>query len=30
MTRSIVGEVGAFEVTGSGGPGNDTLTGGGS
>jgi Ca2+-binding RTX toxin-like protein len=25
-----VGEVGAFEVTGSGGPGNDTLTGGGS
>jgi Ca2+-binding RTX toxin-like protein len=26
----VVGEVGAFEVTGSGGPGNDTLTGGGS
>src|SRR4029450_3086236 len=25
-----VGEVGAYEVTGSGGPGNDTLTGGGS
>ena len=26
----VVGEVGAYEVTGSGGPGNDTLTGGGS